>query len=180
VKNQTTYEDPIQSLVQVLRPLKDLYHGNGSFFSLKPNPMKTHENENQKPEAETVISLKPVIDQLITAVLPASVSRRNLIVNDIASHIRIPLSEVKLALVAGNIINNIVSMAYDDCLHICYLQSGEIVFRLENTNLSRNRSFVVSLEAILVVAERLGIKLKIDEFYGKGSDVSVQFLKKAA
>lgn len=180
MKNQTTYEDPIQSLVLILRPLKDLYHESGSFFSSKPSRMKTFENENKKFEADAVISIKPVIDQLITTVLPTSVSRRNLIVNDIASTVQLPMSEDKLALVVGNIINNIVTMAYDDCLHICYLQSGEIVLRLENTNLSRNRSFVVSLEAILVVAERLGINLKIDEFYGKGSDVSVQFLKKAA
>ena len=161
-------------------PLKNPCPENGSFFSTKFDRMEILANTTRKFEAEPVIRIKPLIDKLISTVLSTSVSRRNYIVNDISTGVLLPMNENKLALVIGNLINNIISLAQDDCLHICYLQSGEIVLRLENTNLSRNKSFVVSLEAILIIAERFGISLKIEEFYGKGSDVSVHFVKKAA
>ena len=172
-----TYELPIQA--NDIDPLKKAYHGNGSYFSSKAERMEALANTIKKFEDEPVTQIRPLVDKLINAVLPESVSHRNFIVNDISSSVQMPINENKLALIIGNLISNIVTLAQNDCLHICYLQSGEIVLRLENTNLSRNKSFVVSLEAILIVAERFGIGLKIEEFYGKGSDVSVHFLKAA-
>ncbi len=178
MKTIQTHELPIQA--RNLNPLNSMYRENGSFFSNTSERMEALANTTRKFEAEPVIRIKPLVDKLINTVLSTSVSRRNLIINDISSHVQLAMNENKLALVIGNIINNIVSLAQDDCLHICYLQSGEIVLRLENTNLSRNRSFVVALETTLIIAERFGIGLKIEEFYGKGSDVSVHFVKKAA
>lgn len=161
-------------------PLKNMYRENGSFFSNMAERMEALANTTKKFEAEPVIKIRPLIDKLINSVLSTSVLRRNHIVNDVPSNVQLGMNENKLALVIGNIIINIVTFAQDDCLHICYLQTGEIVLRLENTNLSRNKSFVVSLEAILIIAERFGVGLKIEEFYGKGSDVSVHFLKKTS
>ena len=141
-------------------------------------------NNQLKPptefESTPAVCVKTLIDKLITAVLPTCIEHRTLILNDVSPDFQFEITESKFALVVGNLISNIISFTKEDCLHICVLGSGEIVLRLENTNLSRNRSFLVALETILFIAERFGISLKIEEFYGKGSDVSVHFLKNAA
>lgn len=184
-KNCRTFMKPIHAHElpnqnRNLNPLKSVYHGTGNLFPNIAERMEALANTAKKFEAEPITRIKPLVDKLINTVLSTSVARRNHIVNDISSNVQLAMNENKLALVIGNLITNIVSLAQDDCLHICYLQSGEIVLRLENTNLSRNKSFVVALEATLIIAERFGVGLKIEEFYGKGSDVSVHFLKKAA
>ena len=178
MKNDHTHEEPEQT--RNLNRMKNIYQANGSLFPNASDRMEALANTTKKFDSEPITRIKPLIDKLIDTVLSTSVSRRNYIVNDISSNVQLAMNENKLALVIGNLIINIVSLAHDDCLHICYLQSGEIVLRLEKTNLSRNKSFVVALEAILIIAERFGICLKIEEFYGKGSDVSVHFVKKAA
>jgi signal transduction histidine kinase len=162
------------------RRLKSPRHESDSLFPNTSDRVKALAKTTKKFEAEPVIQVKPMIDKLINTVLSAEVSRRNHIINDVAANVQLAINENKLALVVGNLINNIITFAQDDCLHVCYLQSGEIVLRLENTNLSRNKSFIVSLEAILIIARRFGIGLKIEESYGKGSDVSVHFVEKAA
>jgi len=178
LKNYTSYGSSSQTTL--LNPLKSLYNESGSFFSFNSTRMNTYVNPAAAFETEPAVSVKPLIDKLINSVLHTSVERRTLITNDIPPDFKAEINENKLALVVGNLISDIISIAQDDCLHICVLRSGEIVLRLENTNLSRNRSFVVSLETILLIAERFGISLKIEEFYGKGSDVSIHFLKNVA
>jgi len=178
MKNFTSYGRSSQATI--LNPLKSLYNESGSFFSFNSTRLNTSVNPAAEFETEPAVSVKPLIDKLINAVLHTSIERRTLIMNDVPPDFQFEINENKLALVIGNLICDIISIAHDDCLHICVLGSGEIVLRLENTNLSRNRSFVVSLETILFIAERFGISLKIEEFYGKGSDVSVHFLKNVA
>ncbi|HET9747571.1 MAG TPA: hypothetical protein VFP97_17765 [Chitinophagaceae bacterium] len=178
MKKTLTHEMPGQP--RNPHPLKSQCHESSSLFPDTSDRMEALANTAKKFEAEPVIRIKPMIDKLINTVLSAGLAGRNHIINDVAANVQLAINENKLALVVGNLIDNIVTFAQDDCLHVCYLQSGEIVLRLENTNLSRNKSFRVSLEAILTIARRFGIGLKIEEFYGKGSDVSVHFEKKAA
>lgn len=178
MKNLTTNER--SSPESILIPMENPYHESGSFFSYKSACMNGQVKTKTEFESTPAVCAKPLIDKLITAVLPTSVEHRTLILNDVPSDFQFEINENKVALVIGNLISNVISFTKDDCLHICVLRSGEIVLRLENTNLSRNKSFVVALDTILFIAERFGISLKIDEFYGKGSDVSVHFLKKAA
>jgi hypothetical protein len=140
--------------------------------------METASTENSTSET-TVISVKPLISKLINTILPKSIAHRNLLINDVPPELQIPVNENKLALVIGNLINNIISVTYNDCIRIDAAQNGKIAVRLRNTDLSQNQSFIVSLETILVIAERFGITLKLEEFYGKGTDVSVCFLKAA-
>ncbi len=178
MKNFTSNERSRQA--SILNPLKSLYNESGSFFYFNSTRMNTYVNPAAEFESEPATSVKPLIDKLINAVLHTSVEQRTQIMNEVPSDFQFEINENKLALVVGNLISDIISFTKDDCLHICVLRSGEIVLRLENTNLSRNKSFVVSLETMLIIAERFGISLKIEEFYGKGSDVSVHFLKTAA
>jgi len=178
MKNFTPYGRSSQTTI--LNPLKTLYNESGSFFSFNSTRMSTYVNPAAEFENEPAVRVKQLIDKLIRSVLHTSVQRRTLIMNEVPADFQFEINENKLALVIGNLISDIISFTHDDCLHICVLGSGEIVLRLENTNLSRNRSFVVSLETMLIIAERFGISLKIEEFYGKGSDVSINFLKHAA
>ena len=178
MKNATHYERSSQATI--LNPLKSLYNESGSFFYFNSTRMNTHVNPATEFETEPAVSIKPLIDKLINSVLHTSVEHRTLIINEVPPHFQFEINENKLALVIGNLIRDIISFTQDDCLHICVLGNGEIILRLENTNLSRNKSFVVSLETMLIIAERFGISLKIEEFYGKGSDVSIHFLKKVA
>jgi hypothetical protein len=178
MKNFTSYERPSQT--RILNPLKSLYNENGSFFSYNPISMKTLLSDPTKFEIQPAIKVKPLIDKLIKAVLFTSVEQRIPIINDVSADFQLVINEDKFAFVVGNLICSIINFSYDDHLQICVLKNDVIVLRLENTNLSRNKSFVVSLESILVIAERLGISLKIEEFYGKGSDVSICFLRDAA
>lgn len=140
--------------------------------------METSSTENLTSET-TVIRIKPLIGKLINTILPKSIAHRNLVINDVPAELQIPVNENKLALVIGNLINNIINVTYDDCIRIDARQNGEIAVRLRNTDLSQNQPFIVSLETILVIAERFGITLRLEEFYGKGTDVSVCFLKAA-
>jgi len=178
MKNFKPNQGPSQQ--QILIPMKSTYHARGSFFSYKSARMNNQLKPSTEFESIPPVCVKTLIDKLITAVLPTSIEHRTLILNDVPPDYQFKINESKFALVVGNIISNIISFTKEDCLHICVLGRGEIVLRLENTNLSRNRSFIVALETILYVAERFGINLKIEEFYGKGSDVSVHFLKNAA
>lgn len=142
--------------------------------------METGTKTNNMLPEKTDLLLKPAIDKLINSLLPASIFRRNLIINDVRPGASITLSENTFALVIGNIICNAVSATLNDCLYIRYLENGEIQLHLNSTNLSRNKSFVVNLETILVIADRMGVNLRINEHYNTGTDISVLFVKNAA
>ena len=142
--------------------------------------MNTEFSGEVNAEIEEPVRLKPLIDKLISAILVESVVRCNLIINNVSPELLMNINETKLALVIGNLICNVASFTSGDCLHIDVDSNRAIILKVKNTNPSRNKSFVVNLETILIIAERFGISLKLEEVYGKGTSVSVCILKSAA
>jgi hypothetical protein len=178
MKDVQVHELPTQATI--LDPLKTQYHKKGSFFSYKPLLMKTIKKISTVYYDEPTVNIKLLVDKLIKTVLSTSIAHRNLIINQVPCSVQLPINEDKLALVIGNVINTIISLTHNDHLHICSFQRSEITLRVENTDLSRNRSFTSFLESTSAIAERLDILLKIEGYYGKGSDVSLRFLNRAA
>ena len=129
---------------------------------------------------EPAVSVKPVIDQLIRVILYSSTKKGIFIVNDVHPDLKSKSDVNILALVLGNLIKDAISYSENDCLRISSSENGEIIISSKKSNLAKNRSFMVSVDSLQVIAERLGTRVSISGSFNNGIEIFVRFNKKAA
>lgn len=129
---------------------------------------------------EPTISVKPVIDQLIRVVLYSSTKKGIFIINDVSSELKSKSDVNILALVLGNLIKDAISFSENDCLRISSSENEEIILSSKKSNLAKNRSFMVSVDSLQVIAERLGTYVSISGSFTNGVEIFIRFNKKAA
>ena len=129
---------------------------------------------------ESTISVKPMIDQLIRVILHNSTQKGIFIINDVSPSLKSKSDVNILALVLGNLIKDAISFSENDCLRISSSDNGEIIISSKKSNLAKNRSFMVSVDSLQVIAERLGTRVSISGSFNNGIEIFVRFNKKAA
>lgn len=137
----------------------------------------------EKPDelkSEKSVTMKPLIDQLIKAILYSSLTKGILIINDVNPAMQSKSDRNILALILGNLIKDTICYSENDCIRISSSDSGEIIISSKKNNLSRNRSFMVCVDSLQVIAERLGNPVSISGSFTNGTEIFVRFNKKAA
>lgn len=140
--------------------------------------MKTGTDANKKEK--NPVQVKPIIDKLISGMLPGCTKRGNFIINSVCPELRILIDENILALVMGNLINDALKFTENDRLNISSSVKGEIIVSSKKISLAKNRSFIVCVDALQVVAQRFGAPVCITGSFENGTVLSVHFEKIAA
>ncbi len=142
--------------------------------------MKFFNNTKSAKEDVTTFSVKEVIDQLIKVVLLSCTQKGIVILNEVNPGLKSKSNINILALVLGNLINEATSFSENDCLRISSSENGEIIVSSKKSNLGKNRSFMVSIDSLQIIAERLGAPVYISGSFNNGVEIFVRFNKKAA
>lgn len=142
--------------------------------------MKVVNESNTLKNDKPAISVKTVIDQLIRVILYNSIKKGIFIINDISPDLKSNCDVNILALVFGNLIKDAISYSEDDCLRLSSSENGEIAIGSRKSNLAKNRSFMVGVDSLQVIAERLGSGISISSSFNNGIEIFVRFNKKAA
>lgn len=142
--------------------------------------MKVIKETDEMKNNESIISVKSVIDQLIKVILYSSTKKGIFFINAVSSGFKAKSDVSFLALVLGNLIKDVISFSENDCLRIRSSDNGEIIISSKKSNLTRNRSFMVSVDSLQVIAERLGAFVSISGSFTNGTEIYVRFNKKAA
>jgi hypothetical protein len=140
--------------------------------------MKTETEVNKKEKKP--VQVKAVIDKLISVMLTGCSKRGNFIVNSVCPELRMMIDENILALVIGNLINDAITCTENDRLEVSSSEKGEIIVSSKKISLAKNRSFIVCVDALQVVAQRFGAPVSITGSFENGTVLSVHFEKIAA
>lgn len=115
-------------------------------------------------QRQTRQQLKQLIDQLLQTVIPVSVQRRNLIINDVPPGLPITTDENLVALVMGNLLQMVIDHTEDDCVRVGIVPNSQLsTISMKNNSLLQNKSFILALETIQVIAQRMGGVISIDK-----------------
>lgn len=142
--------------------------------------MKVINETKAATENESTFYVKPLIDQLIRVILHSSTQKGIVIINDVNPGLKTKCDLNILALVLGNLINEAACFSENDCLRINSSENGEIIVSSKKNNLAKNRSFMVSIDSLQIIAERLGTPVYISGSFNNGVEIFVRFNKKAA
>ena len=142
--------------------------------------MKTLNETDERGKNEAPVFVKPLINHLISAIHYCSTLKGILIINDVSPDLKSGSDINVLALVLGNLIKEAISYSEDDCIRISSSDSGEIIFSSKKSDLARNRSFMVSVDSLQVIAQRLGTPVFISGSFNHGTEIFVCFNKTAA
>lgn len=120
--------------------------------------------------------LKTLVDKILYSVLAGSVKRRNLVINDVPIGLPMATDENFMALILGNLLSDIVSHTENDCIRISAFQNGLLaVISMKNNRITYDESFVLRVETLQVLAQKMGGVIKIDKNEGHGTMLAISF-----
>ena len=138
-----------------------------------------NESKTLKNEVKTFL-VKPVIDQLMRVILYSSTKKGIFLINDVCPDVKTKNDLNILALVLGNLLKDAISFSEDDCIRISSNDNGEIVVSSKKNYLARNSSFIVGVDSLQIIAQRLGTPVSISGSFANGTEILVSFNKNAA
>jgi len=120
--------------------------------------------------------LKTLVDQILYSVLAGSVNRRNLVINDVPIGLPTATDENFMAIILGSLLSDVVSHTENDCIRISASNNGRLaIISMKNNTITYDKSFVLCLETLQVIAQRMGGVIKIDKKEGRGTVLAVSF-----
>jgi signal transduction histidine kinase len=125
-------------------------------------------------------SVKPLIDQIIRVILHNSIQKGTFIMNEVNPELKTKSDLKILALVFGNLIKDAISFSENDCLRISSTDDGEIIIKSKKSDLAKNRSFMVSVDSLQIITERMGSGVSISGSFNNGVQIFIRFNKNAA
>jgi len=134
------------------------------------------ENFVELPIKPQTRQLKPLVDQILYSLLAGSVKRCNLVINDVPVGLPIATDENVMALILGNLLSDIVTHTENDCIRISASKNGLLaVISMKNKTISYDKSFVLCIETLQQIAQKMGGVIKIDKNEGHGTMLAVSF-----
>jgi hypothetical protein len=123
--------------------------------------MKELKTEREN-EWQAGLQMKPLVDHLVNSVTASSVKRRNLLINDVPAGLPTVTDQNLLALLLGNIINDVVCHTENDCIRISASKNGSVAtISLKSNTIAYDKSFALCLETIQVIAQTMGAVVSI-------------------
>ena len=122
------------------------------------------------------ISLRKLVSELVGSLLPVAVTRRNLVLNDVPSDLRVGADENMLAYVLWNLINWAVQSTQNECIHIEAITADDrLKVRVKDVGTYFRHFISREYRQVQHVAERLGgsISIEIGMEYGMNAALCI-------
>ena len=114
------------------------------------------------------ISLHELVSELVQSLLPATVRRHNLVLNEIPRDLRVGADENMLAYVLWSLINGAIHSTQNECIHIEAITVGaRLVIRIKDVGAHFHHTISREYRQVQHVAEKLGGCISIEN--GKAS-----------
>jgi len=129
------------------------------------------------------VSLHKLVSELLGSLLPAAVTRRNLILNEIPRDLRVSADENMLAYVLWNLINWAVQSSQNDCIHIEATTAGDhLKVRIKDVGTYFRHFISREYRQVQHVAETLGgsISIELGMEYGMNAALCISNSQVAA
>jgi len=129
------------------------------------------------------ISLHKLVSELVASLLPAAVTRRNLVLNEIPRDLQVGADENMLAYVLWNLINWAVQSTQNECIHIeATTADDRLKVRIKEVGTYFRHFISREYRQVQHVAERLGgsISIEIGMEYGMNAALCISNSQVAA
>lgn len=134
------------------------------------------ENLLELPVKPQTGQLKTLVDQILYSLLAGSAKRRNLVINDVPVGLPMATDENFIALILGNLLSDIVSHTENDCIRISASKNGMLaVISMKSNTITFDKSFVLCIQTLQLIAQKMGGVIKIDKNEGHGTMLAVSF-----
>jgi hypothetical protein len=109
------------------------------------------------------ISLHGLVSELVQSLLPATIRRHNLVLNEIPRDLRIGADENMLAYVLWSLINGAIHSTQNECIHIEAVTVGaRLVIRIKDVGAYFHHTISREYRQVQHVAEKLGGCISIE------------------
>jgi C4-dicarboxylate-specific signal transduction histidine kinase len=122
--------------------------------------------ENTVPEQAipcAKISLHKVVSELVQSLLPLTVRRHNLVLNEIPRDLCVGADENMLAYVLWNLINGAIQSTQNECIHIeAITMDDRMMIRIKDVGTYFHHTISREYRQVQDVAEKLGGSISIE------------------
>src|SRR5881394_1016210 len=119
--------------------------------------MKTHTVIGSLNKVESYFTLSELVDQLATSLLPQTVEKKSVIVNEVQQEMPVHADKDILATVLSNLLIITVAHTENNCIRVRAKFYGNIILvHVKNDDSSHDGAIAQSLKQIQPLAEKLG------------------------
>lgn len=118
--------------------------------------------------------MRTLIDHLMRSVHSGSVSRRNLLINEVPHGLPLATDENFLALVLGNLLNDVVNHTENDYIRIGASDSGTLTIRMSNNTIAYDKTFTARLATTQVILQGMGGLINVRDEDKEGTLLEVK------
>jgi K+-sensing histidine kinase KdpD len=119
------------------------------------------------------VSLHKLVSELVESLLPVTVRRYNLVLNEISRDLYVGADENMLAYVLWNLINGAVQSTHNECIHIEATTAGDrLMVRIKDVGTYFRHIISREYKQVQHVAERLGGSISIENGKEYGVDAA--------
>jgi hypothetical protein len=163
-----------------LRPYFLLYKKlfmNASYFAYSSAPALTGRPDDKAAPVPIVprakISLYELVSGLVQSLLPVTIRRHNLVLNEIARDLRVAADENVLAYVLWSLINGAFQSTQNECIRIeAATVDDRLMIRIKNVGTYFRQAISREYRQVQQVAETLGGSISIENGKEYGMDAA--------
>lgn len=154
---------------------------NSEYRSIMANPLKQEPATKcispvKVDDGQPLSSVKKLVDHLLSTLLPDTVKRRNLVINDISPELTLDGSDEKIIrLVLGNLLSEVLRFTSNDCIRIQFGEQQTAIITLTNRKLGTDNGFHIFTDTLQLISQRMGGPVSIFQKSGKRTTLSVNF-----
>jgi phosphoglycerate-specific signal transduction histidine kinase len=116
-----------------------------------------------QPVPSAKVSLHELVSGLVQSLLPLTIKRRNLVLNEISRDLRVGADENMLAYVLWNLINGAIQSTQNECLHIEATTVGDrLMILIKDVGTCFHHTISREYRQVQHVAEKLGGSISIE------------------
>lgn len=109
------------------------------------------------------VSLHDLVSGLVQSLMPLSISRQNLVLNEISRDLRVDADEDMLAYVLWNLIKGAIQSTQNDCIHMEALTVGDrLMILIKDVGTYFHHTISREYRQVQLVAEKLGGSISIE------------------
>jgi signal transduction histidine kinase len=119
------------------------------------------------------ISLHKIVSELVQSLLPLTVRRHNLVLNEIPRDLCVEADENMLAYVLWSLINGAIHSTQNECIHIEAITVGDrMMIRIKDVGTYFHHAISREYRQVQHVAEKLGGSISIENGKDYGTNAS--------
>ncbi len=140
--------------------------------------MKKQPNACLLNQSVSNVALHQLVDKLIIGLLPATVSRKSFIVNDVSPQVTVQTNEDMLSLVLNTILRRAITSTESQCVRVDTSETGDCaVIKLKDRTGSFYSAVCRNLKQEQLMAEKIGGFISINQHSNGDIITSLRFSK---